>query len=279
VDLNGDGSLDVVVANYADGTVSVLLNDLHGGLSASHDYPAGSTAGSIAAAVGDMNGDGSPDIVVANWVEGSVTVLLNNHDGTFQAPVGYPAGGNPDGVALGDLAGKGRLDVVVSNSLSIDFAVFLNDGAGALALKGSNNTGGAPWGPSLGKLHGTGASKLDMVQANYGSSTLGVFLNNGDGTFTGQTTYPVGLNPIATVLRDLDGDGILDVAVANKGDGTIGILLGQGGGSFAAQAACSVGSGPKAIGVADFDGDGRPDLFTVNNDDNSVSVILHTVVP
>ena len=95
LDLNGDGKLDLVTANYADPkirprTVSVFLGKGDGNFSAKADYATG--AGPYAVVVGDVNGDHKLDLVTANFASDTMSVLLGKGDGTFTANVDYPTG-------------------------------------------------------------------------------------------------------------------------------------------------------------------------------------------
>ncbi len=110
-DFNGDGKLDLAVADYGDQSVGVLLNQGPGTFAAKADYPVGGLPRGLAA--GDFNGDGKPDIATTNIpVNGnggnSVSVLLNLGAGTFGAKVDYAVGANPQSVAVGDLNGDGK---------------------------------------------------------------------------------------------------------------------------------------------------------------------------
>src|ERR1044071_2984106 len=86
-DLSGDGKLDLVVANYASNSVSVVLADASGAFGTSVAYPAGGNPHGVA--VADLNGDGKRDVVVANYGSADVSVLLGNGDGTLQSAVSY----------------------------------------------------------------------------------------------------------------------------------------------------------------------------------------------
>src|SRR5260370_268992 len=125
-DFNGDGRLDLVVANFGSANVSVLLGNGDGTFQAASNFPAGSNPRSVA--VGDFHGDGLPDLAVANY-NGGVRVLLGNGDGTFQTThVSYVAGSLPTSLAVADFNGDSWPDLAVANYGSNDISVLLNDG-------------------------------------------------------------------------------------------------------------------------------------------------------
>ncbi len=115
-DLNGDGKPDLVTANfYRDlpSTVSVLLNRGDGTFQATRDYATGLWPLSVA--IGDLNGDGKPDLATANVGAFTVSVLVNRGDGSFQAKLDYAPGGRPYSVAIGDLNRDGNPDLAIAN--------------------------------------------------------------------------------------------------------------------------------------------------------------------
>jgi hypothetical protein len=81
--------------------------------------------GSYSVAIGDLNGDGKPDLATANYVGSTVSVLLNRGDGTFQAKLDYRTGSYPNAVAIGDLNGDGSPDLAIKNYL-VSLSVLLN---------------------------------------------------------------------------------------------------------------------------------------------------------
>ena len=232
-------------------------------------------------AVADLNGDGKPDIVVANCgscygppeigQSGSVAVLLGNGDGTFQPAVAYGTGGTvPLFVAVADLNGDGKPDLVVVNRNSNNIGVLLGNGDGTFQSAQLYASGEAPAWVAIGDVNGD--SIPDLVVAD-GDGFLGVLLGNGDGSFQGPVFYATG-GPASygVALADVNGDGKLDALVATGSDskGAAGVLLGNGDGSFqptVTYPVClSCASFSSAPVVADVNGDGWPDLVVAAGD-------------
>src|SRR5207253_6982357 len=111
-DFNGDGKLDLAVANAGSKNVSVLLGNGDGTFKAPVNFGA---PGPQSVAVGDFNGDGNLDLAVANLSSGNVSIRLGNGDGTFRAPVNYATGDTPNTIAVGDFNKDGKLDLAVVN--------------------------------------------------------------------------------------------------------------------------------------------------------------------
>lgn len=117
-DLNGDGTADLAVSHFGSvfrsNSVAVLANDGHGRFSSKREYPVAEGTGPIA--IGDLSGDGRPDLVTANDDSNRLSLLVNAGRGRFLPVLAYPTGELPQGVALGDLNGDGRLDLVSADS-------------------------------------------------------------------------------------------------------------------------------------------------------------------
>ncbi|MFB6811286.1 FG-GAP repeat domain-containing protein, partial [Streptomyces sp. NPDC056387] len=111
-DLDGDGRLDLVTSDFADSTVSVLLNRGGGDFGPRVAYATGVNPTSVTTA--DLNGDARADIVTSDGA-GTVSVLTNHGDGTFGPAAIHPTGTNPSAVTTADLDGDGRLDLVTSD--------------------------------------------------------------------------------------------------------------------------------------------------------------------
>lgn len=252
-DVNGDGKPDLLLVNRcgssstcaSDGMVAVLLGNGDGTFQAAVNYDTGSQQSQMVA-VGDVNGDGKPDLVAANpcLLEGggcadvdgnffgSVSILLGNGDGTFTLASNFYSGTDfTTAAALADLNNDGDLDIAVNENLADEYG------------------------------------------------DLGVLLGNGNGTFqspTGGCGFNAGEAGNITVA-DLNGDGNLDLemSVVCGGNGEdcnetgfapagAAICLGNGDATFqAAQYFGSIGNSyamAPALAIADFNGDGRTDL-------------------
>jgi Bacterial Ig-like domain (group 3)/FG-GAP-like repeat len=277
-DVNGDGKPDLLVANTGpggtvSGTVSVLLGNGDGTFQAAVSYGSGGSF-TYSLAVGDVNGDGKPDLVVANAHSNTVGVLLGHGDGTFAPAVTFDSSGVfPDSVAIADVNGDGVPDIVVVDQSSDIAAVLLGNGDGTFRTGASYYAGRGPISVAVADINGDG--KPDIVVADCGADifcptsapgAVSILLGNGDGTFQAAVSYSSGgISALSVAVADVNGDGKLDLLVANSGSGTVGVLLGNGDGTF--QAALAFDSGGSIYSqavVADVNGDGKLDLLVAN---------------
>ena len=152
----------------------------------------GAGAGAFSVAVGDFNGDGKPDLAVANSNSNNVSVLLGKGDGTFQTAVNYGAGARAFCVAISDLNGDGKHDLAVANANGV--SVMLGKGDGTFQAAVNYNTGGDPRSVAVGDFNGDG--KPDLAVGNNGSRNVSVLLGKGDGTFPGGRQLRCGRNAL-----------------------------------------------------------------------------------
>ncbi len=270
-----------------DGTVSVLLGNGDGTFQPQQTLAVGSNPSAVA--VADLNGDGKPDLVVANrgildystgTYNSTVSVLLGNGDGTFQPQQTLAVGSNPEGVAVADL-GNGHPDIVTANAITANqdgntVSVFLGNGDGTFQPQQTFPVGSDPAGVAVADL---GNGHPDIVTANAGDNTVSVLLGNGDGTFLPQQTLAGGGATGALAVADL-GNGHPDIVTASVTYNpstqtfptTVSVLLGNGDGTFQHQT-LAIGGQPDGVAVADL-GNGHPDIVTANSSDNTVSVLL-----
>jgi hypothetical protein len=298
-DVNGDGYPDLMVANVcasnskcANGTVGVLLNNGNGTFQTAVPYSTGGYE-PFSVAVADLNGNGTPAVVVTNYCTasntcgngGSVSVLLGNGDGTFQTAVPYGSGAlYAESVAIADINGDGVPDLAVANlcqsgsCTSGEVSVLLGNGDGTFQTAVANSSGGQyAYSVAVADLIPGGAPDLvvanDCASNNCNNGSVGVLLGNGNGTL--QTVVPYasgGTDALSVAVADVNGDGYPDLIVANNcasdsncANGTAGVLLGNGDGTF--QTAVAFGSGgffADSVAVADVNGDGKPDVMVAN---------------
>ncbi len=303
-DFNGDAKPDLVVvqhswcdqSNYGpfpddpcDYSMSVLQGNGDGTLQNLGEYafffPPNcyfAFCSVTSAAVGDLNGDGKPDVTVGASFgvaafTSPVSVLLGNGDGTFQLTTGYP-GSDYDRLwlALGDFNGDGKPDVAE--------LVYFRYGGYVLRILLGNGDGTFQWyvdypgalfyssSPVVADFNGDG--KTDLAGTNPYGDSVSVLLGNGNATFQSRVDYSTGTGPVSLAIGDFNGDGKADLAVANRDNNSVSVLLGNGDGTFQSRVDYSTGSGPASVAVGDFDGNGKADLVTTNSNGQSVGVLL-----
>jgi hypothetical protein len=241
-------------------------------------FPAG--RGPSQEAVADLNGDGKPDLVVSDAQANTVSVLLNNGDGTFQAPRQYAVGAFSTpiaaashvpnlgrAVAVADLTGKGGPpDIIVTNYASGDVSVLLNNGDGTFAPQRRFNATAGPFAMAVGDLTGNGIPDLVVVGSTAGPGKVAVLLGRGDGTFLPPLLFNSPLidsNPVAAVqIAHLTPGGPADLILTDNLDPNTHVLLGNGDGTFRAGPRLPM-LGP-GLAVADLNGDGIPDVVAAS---------------
>ena len=212
-------------------------------------FAAGDTPLSVS--IGDLDGDGAPDLAVANNDSDDVSVLLGAGDGTFAASSASPRGPSRRPLSIGDLDGDGAPDLAVANGGSDDVSVLLGAGDGTFAAQQRFAAGDGPSSVSIGDLDGDGAP--DLAVANFVQRRrLGAAGRGRRDLRRRAALRRGGLQPTSVSIGDLDGDGAPDLAVANANSDDVSVLLGVGDGTFAAEqrfaagdAAVRVDRGPR----------------------------------
>jgi hypothetical protein len=237
-DVNHDGKPDVVVAESWAGlsAVGVLLGNGDGTLKSAVTYYAGGCPASVA--IADVNGDGNPDLLVADPCGNAVAVLLGNGDGTFQPAVMYgPGGTGLGGIAVADVNGDNKWDIVVVNGSGeangdSSIGVLLGNGDGTFQPAVVYDSGGEEANAvAVADVNGDGTPDLVVVdQCSNGVycqlPVVGVLIGNGDGTFQPTLTFGTGgFRPTSIVAADVNGDGNPDLLVGNAGSDSLAVLL------------------------------------------------------
>jgi|GEM_PF-979549 len=258
-DIDGDGDIDVIAANSIGSTAEancVYFNSLSGTWGQAKFIDSGQSLGSSCSRecrLGDVDGDGDLDWVVANQNGGGNKIYLNDGGGTFTDSGQSLGTNNTYGVSLGDVDSDGDLDILAGNRGQAD-RVWLNDGSGSFTDSGQSLGSAGTWGVELADLDGDG--DLDFSEASDSGQPARIYLNNGSGVFTdsGQTLG----NTTSGVLLplDTDGDGDLDLVDANNSAAKI--WRNDGSGTFT-DSGQSLQNAHRVCG-ADVDGDGDVDL-------------------
>jgi hypothetical protein len=275
-DLRRDGRIDLLLSG-----VLVLLGNGDGTFEDINNF-ATTERNPYAEAIADFNGDGIPDLAVANlgtgFNGGSVSVLLGNGDGTFQPAQNVAFGFVADSVAVGDFNGDGIPDLAVAlDNFNPSVEVLLGNGDGTFQAAVPYNAGNHALSVAVGDFTGSGI--LDLVVANYLDNNVSVLFGNGDGTFQAPRNFNVGTHPRSVTVGHFTGNDIMDIAVANGDSNNVSVLLGNGDGSFQPARNYAVGRDPYSVAVADLTGTGIADLVVADAGDiqgngSGVSVLL-----
>ncbi len=203
--------------------------------------------------VGDFNGDGRPDLAVADAGSDDVEVFLGLGDGTFSDPIVLPVGISPHAIVAGDFLNNGIMDIAVADENSNDVAVLIGRGDGTFLPARFYNVGAEPVALVAADLDGDGYT--DLVTANRTSGDLTILWGSAGGNFVAQTDQYGGHAPTALAAGDLTGDGKIDLAVGDQDD-QVFILLGLGGRSFAPPSSIDVGADHDFLQVVQSSGNG-----------------------
>ncbi|MGA7743634.1 MAG: VCBS repeat-containing protein [Polyangia bacterium] len=308
-DFNGDGHPDVVVTAWGNGTpstaasgavrASVFLNQGNGAFAPAASYNTDMEATSVA--VGDFNGDGKPDFAVLTVLD-QIDLFVNQGDGTFASLLTLAGPQSAVATAAADFNRDGHPDLAVTTQ---DGAVdiLFGDGNAGFAAPITYAAGDVVDSIAVGDLNGDGFPDIVVSNAELagtcpgarclptglGAGTVNVLINQGDGTFAPQVSYPSGNGTASVAVGDLNGDGAADIAATNSVDNTLSVFFNAGDGTFTLQASyANAGSGTAAPGVgypstgggvvaADFNGDGHVDIVVVQtspDDRNGVVLLL-----
>jgi Leucine-rich repeat (LRR) protein len=282
-DVNGDDLVDLVVTNFAVGTVSVILRSAgNAGFEPAIQYGVGIEPRDIA--IADYNGDGKQDIAISNNGSSNVSLLIRRSDNTGFEPVSTLAVEvYPNSIVAGDINGDGRIDLVTTNNkgfLSILLRKADNSGFELAVIdrfRFNDETGFVDDGV-LGDFNGDG--RIDIAVTDYvGTPAISILMRKADNTgFEPLSSFPLTATPCALAVGDFNNDGKIDVAASIYGLNTVALLYRKGDNTdFEAAQYLPVSrgpSGPYGITVGDFNGDGKADIATSDTESYSISVLL-----
>jgi hypothetical protein len=296
-DVDGDGRLDLVTSDIEGHSVSVFHNQaVPGGLD-TNSFAAYVTfavgAGPRTVAVADLDLDGRPEIVTANYDSSTISILRNTsvpgqiNASSFASRLDYPAGAGTFGVVAADLDGDGRRDIATANNQGASVSLFRNIGAGPLS-SGSFVPAATLSVPAhahfLYAADFDADGRLELVVNSYLGASMTVLRNQADSgvldtnSFAAGITYSLSGRGHTAAFGDLNGDGKFDLIVDTEIADSIALFQNQhGAGAFtndslAARVDLVAGWNAWGNSVGDLDGDGRPDIVFANAYDDTISI-------
>ncbi|WP_214071778.1 FG-GAP-like repeat-containing protein [Mucilaginibacter sp. dw_454] len=284
-DIDGDGKADIILANANANSISVFRNTSVSGsitissFAAKVDFATGLYPTGLA--VGDIDGDGKPDVVISNQSANTVSVLRNSSTpGTinFDTKVDFATGSGPGSVVIADFDGDGKSDLAVTNNYGNSLSVLQNNSVSGI-ITSSSFTAHVDYTTDLhvysltaGDLDGDG--KPEIIVDNISQSTISIYHNqsaSGSISFAAKVDFATGAQPENVAIGDLDGDGKPDMVVSNFNGNSISILqntstsIGIDASTFSVRVDIATNHGPEWVAIGDIDGDGKPDLAVTNN--------------
>lgn len=276
-DFDGDGRLDLAVANNGADAVTVLLSNGYGTFGAAVDYAVGVRPYFVAA--GDFDNDGKQDLVVTNGNEATLGFLRGVGDGTFGGYATTAVGTSPRGMTVADFDRDGNLDVAVTNMDDGTFSVLLGNGDGTFAPKTDFASGLYPVDIAAADFDRDG--NLDVAVAiscagcfvPYNGGSARVHLGDGAGNFGAAAVYATTKGPISLRIADLDGDSWPDIVVGKRTANQIGVFINDRTGLFNPIVNYPTGSVVGGLLLADLNADGKTDALAACSGSDDLSYL------
>jgi hypothetical protein len=281
-DLTGNGVPDFIFADQSLDRVTVVYGPTPES-SASPQVIANQSSGLLAPGaveLADLNGDGIPDLIVANSGGNDVLVYPGLGNGQFGPSVngtqGFPVGTDPSGITVANL--NGQPDLLVADTGSNDVSILLGQGSGSgwtMTAGPRIKTDAGPVAVAVGDVLGGGHT--DLAVANSGADNVQVFPSVGSGFFNDQPqairTFSVGQDPAAIFLGNFNGLGT-GLVTLNAGSNNGTLISNAGSPDPFFQTFATGGVFPTTAFAGNFSGDGYTDLVVGNNGDGRLALLL-----
>lgn len=264
-DMNGDGKMDLVLRKPL-GTNGLEVHLRTG--DKTFAQPTEYATDAVDLVTADLNGDGKPDVAAANGSKNTVSVYVNNGNGTLAPKVDYVVAGTPQAIVAIDMNGDGKLDLAVANYDGDSLSVLLNQGNGTLGFNTNYPASNGPLAVVAADVNGDTKPDLATLCSD---ATIGVYINNGNGTFGARKDYTKTSAQDLT-FADVNTDGKPDLVVGANDQLTVFRNLGNG--SFAVP--MDFPAHINDVVAGDFNGDGKIDIAGTSQRMHAATVLLNT---
>jgi hypothetical protein len=255
--LTNHGRPDVVACKFSGLLVYPDLGDGTFGTPTKSPLPGECTE----TAVGDLNGDGTPDVVASTEFPNRLLVFTGRHDGTLSDPDQYPLAAESL-IATGDFNGDGNADVAAADLDGNQLTIFRGDGSGGLASGSSISIPSHPRDLAVADFNGDSVDDLAVI--SWSSRSLKIILGSKRGRPTALATTTLGHRPWSVAAGNLVGGPATDLAIGAEGWSGISLLKGDSAGHFAEAQILPIEGRTEDIGLADLNGDGLLDVVAPN---------------
>ena len=286
-DLNGDGKADVINSDYGtdeqcpnySSEIYISFGNGDGTLQEGQKITVGTNSRPRAVVVGDINGDGKPDIAVSTYSSDSesndkdIYVLTGDGNGNFSAPTDT---GLPETftaiheMTVGDVTGDSKDDIIVTGRQGSGYVISVQTFNGSTYDTISTSLGGNKGSYTIETSELDGDAKQEIIVGNRSAKNIEIY-SASSGSIVKDKTISVGKKVYDVASKDVDGDGFNDIVAA--AEDSIYVYKNDGNGNFSLASQFSSGmTNATSVDIGDIDGDGILDLAATSTTDSRISV-------